>query len=105
MKNPTVSINDLNTYITHNEVIYQACGELVELSNDDNQENRQTLLTYLTQASSVEVYEKGDSFIHEPFEELDDWATETDYLLLLQIIGVLICIPKDSAIEAKIVNL
>lgn len=97
------NIDNLKNYIENNEVVYQVCDELIEVSNSENLENRKSLLEYFKHVNSVEVFQKGASFIHEPFEELDNWATQEDCLLLLQIIGVLICIPRKTAVDAKIV--
>lgn len=98
------NIVNLRNYIENNEVVYQVCGELVEVSNAVNGDNRKSLLEYFKHVSSVEVYQKGDSFIHDPFEELDNWATEDDILLLLEIIGIVVCIPRKIAIDNQIIS-
>lgn len=90
-------------YIKTNEVVYQACNDLIEVSNEENEDNRQTLLGYFDKTSSIAIYEKGASFIHEPFEELDNWATKDDVLFLLEIIGVLISIPRNTALNAGLI--
>ena len=59
----------------------------------ENPDIRSSLLKSLDLVSSIELYQKDDSFIHEPFENLDNWATGDDALFLLEIIGILICIP------------
>lgn len=104
MKLDNKEIDNLIAYIEQNEVIYQAIGGMVEISNNDNMESRQSLIDSLSQASSVEVYNKGASFIHEPFEELDNWSTEDDLLFLLEVTGILMCIPRKYAIENKLIN-
>lgn len=93
----------LQEYIKKNEVVYQVCNDLVEVSNEENKDNRQILLGYFDKTSSIEIYEKGASFIHEPFEELDNWATKDDVLFLLEIIGILICIPRNIALSAGLI--
>lgn len=103
MASNQASIDNLILYISSNEVVYQAFGEIVEISNDENPENRNVLLEYLSKANNADVYQKGDSFIHEPFEDIDNWATKDDYLFLLQIIGVVICIPKKLAVENNLI--
>lgn len=54
-------------YIKKNEVVYQVCNDLAEVSNEENKDNRQTLLRYFDKTSNIEIYEKGASFIREPF--------------------------------------
>lgn len=99
----SVEINKLKNYIQHDEVVYQRFGELVEVSNDNEAENRTSLLEDLKKASSVEAYEKGDQFISEDFNDLDSWSTKDDVLILLQLQGTLICIPKKVAVEKEII--
>jgi hypothetical protein len=93
----------LTDYIKNNEVVYQFCDELIELSNNENPDNRQTILDSLVNTSSVEVYEKGSFLIHESFEELDNWSMDNDCLFLLVPVELLICIPKISAISANLI--
>jgi len=97
-----IAQTNLLNYIQNNEVVYQVFGELVEVSNDENVQNKESLILDFNNASSVEVYQKGDNFIHEPFVDLDNWATENDTLYLLETIGTLICIPTESAIANNI---
>lgn len=94
---------NLRTYIFNNEVVFQAFGDLVEVANEAEMENREELLAYFDKASSVEVYPKGHWFIKDEFADLDGWATDDDVLFLLQNIGVLICVPKQHAIENKLI--
>lgn len=96
-------IDKLRRYVKYNEVVYQECNELIEVANENNEENREALLEYFDKASCVELYEKGASFIHEPFKELDNWATKDDVLFLLEIIGVLICTPRKVALSAGLI--
>lgn len=103
MKLTHENIKNLTNYIEHNEVVYQVCGELVELSNSDNSDNHASLLNYLRHASGMEEYTKGYSFIREAFEEIDNWSTEDDALLLLETIGVVVCIPRKLAIDNQII--
>ncbi|OQC18135.1 MAG: hypothetical protein BWX72_00251 [Firmicutes bacterium ADurb.Bin080] len=99
---PENIIERLSEYVENNEVVYQFCGELVEVSNDENPNNRLTLVESLAKVSNVGVYNKGTSDIHESFEELDDWSTENDCLFLLVPVGLLLCIPKTIAIDANL---
>ena len=94
---------NLRTYITNNEVIFQAFGNLVEVANEAEKENREELLAYFDDASSVEVYQKGHRFIKDEFADLDGWATDDDVMFLLQNIGVLICISKKDALNNEII--
>lgn len=97
-------IEKLRQYVEKNEVVYQVYEELVEISNDQNTDNRKALLDYFNHASSVEVYEKGATYLHEPFEDLDEWATPKDVLFLLETIGVVICVPHQEAIEQELIS-
>lgn len=92
----TIAKDKLREYVQENEVVFQAFGDLVEVANEAEKENKEALLSYFDDASSVEVYAKGHWSIKEEFVELNDWATEDDVLFLLQNIGVLICVPKDE---------
>ena len=44
MKLTTDIKEKLHYYINNKEVVYQSCGELVEVSNDTKKENKDTLL-------------------------------------------------------------
>lgn len=94
---------NLRTYIINNEVVFQAFGNLVEIANEAEKENREELLAYFDDASSVEVYQKGHWFIKDEFADLDGWARDDDVLFVLQNIGVLICVPKKLAVEQKLI--
>lgn len=94
---------NLRAYIIKNEVIFQAFGDLVEVANEVEKENREKLLAYFDDASSVEVYPKGHWFIKDEFADLDGWARDDDVLFLLQNIGVLICVPKKLALDNKLI--
>ena len=94
---------NLRTYIINNEVVFQAFGGLVEVANEAEKENREELLVYFDDASSVEVYQKGHWFIKDEFADLDGWATDDDVLFLLQNIGVLICVPKKLALDNNLI--
>ena len=99
-----ISKDNLLDFVKSNEVVYQAFGDLVEVANTKETENRKALIDYLTQAASVEVYPKGHSFIKNDFAELDGWSTDEDVLFLLQPIGVLICVPKKDALEKNLIE-
>lgn len=96
-------IHNLRLYIENNEVVFQAVGELVEVANAAEEANKAALLSYFDNATSVEFFTKGHSFIKDEFADLDGWATDDDVLFLLQNIGVLICVPKQHAIENKLI--
>lgn len=96
------STNKLLDYIKSNEVVYQTYGGLIEVANDSNIDNRCELIDYISRADCVEVYHKDDTFIQEPFEDLNNWATKDDIFFLLQIVGVLLCIPKRLVTENAI---
>lgn len=93
-KNITSQLLD---YILNNEVVYQFCGELIEVSNNVEKENKETLLGCFHRNSRVEVYTKHDRWAKEGWPELANWSTDDDVLFLLD--GVLICVPKRYAIK------
>lgn len=93
MKLDIESTKKLLDYIKSNEVVYQTNCGLIEISNDSNIDNRNELIDLFNRADSVEVYHKDDTFIQEHFEDLNNWATKDDVLFLLEVVGVLICIP------------
>ena len=99
----TIAKGTLREYVMRNEVEFQAFGNLVEVANEAEKENREELLAYFDDASSVEVYQKGHWFIKDEFADLDGWATDDDVLFLLQNIGVLICISKKDALNNEII--
>ena len=80
----TIAKDTLREYVKRNEVVFQAFGNLVEVANEAEKENREELLAYFDDASSVEVYQKGHRFIKDEFADLDGWATEDDVMFLLQ---------------------
>lgn len=49
----------LKQFVKDNEVVYQACKELIEVPNEEYKDNRLTLLCYFYDASSEEVFQKG----------------------------------------------
>ena len=99
----TIAKETLREYVMRNEVVFQAFGNLVEVANEAEKENREELLAYFDDASSVEVYQKGHWFIKDEFADLDGWATDDDVMFLLQNIGVLICISKKDALNNEII--
>ena len=99
----TIAKDTLREYVMRTEVVFQAYGDLVEVANEAERENRKELLAYFDNASSVEVYQKGHWFIKDEFADLDGWATEDDVMFLLQNIGVLICVPKKLAVNKNMI--
>lgn len=97
-----VDAKKLSKYIKKEEVVFQRYGELVEVSNDVNLENRDSLIHDMDVTSSIEVYKKNDCVIIDDFNDLNDWATTDDVLLLLQIVGTLICIPSKEIAQKGI---
>ena len=93
----------LQAYIRANEIVYQRCGDLVNVANDVSQDNRADVLHDFKYATGCMVYDKDNSFIREGFADLTSWATEDDVLFLLESIGTLICLPRKEAIEKKII--
>lgn len=99
-----ITANILQTYVENNEVVYQFCGELMEVSNDTEKENKVTLLGYFRRANRVEVYSKQDRWAKDGWPELTDWSTDDDMLFLLDGVGVLICIPKKEALANNLIE-
>lgn len=62
----------LLNYVANNEVVYQFCGELMEVSNDAEKENKETLLGYFRRADRVEIYTKHDSWAKDGWPELQN---------------------------------
>ena len=96
-------ISQLLNYVMNNEVVYQFCGELMDVFYDNEKENKAALLSYLSRAKRIEVYDKHNAFEQDGWTELVDWSTDDDVLFLLQDIGVLICVPEKLAIDNKLI--
>lgn len=99
----TIAKEMLREYVKENEVIFQASGYLMDVSNEVEKENKQELFAYFDDASSVKIYQKEHWFIKDEFANLDGWAKQDDVLFLLQNIGVLICVPKRHDIVNKLI--
>ena len=97
-------ISQLLNYVMNNEVVYQFCGELLEVSNDIEKENKETLLGYFRRANRVEVYTKQDRWAKDGWPELTGWSTDDDMLFLLDGVGVMICIPKKEALANNLIE-
>lgn len=93
----------LQYYINNNEVVYQFCGELVEISNEAVQKNKNALLDSFNRANLIEMYGKHNSSVKDGWPELTEWSTDDDVLFLLNGIGVLICIPKKEALDNNLI--
>lgn len=98
-----ITADILQKYVEANEVVFQFCGELVEVSNDTEKENKETLLRYLRRGDRVEVYTKQDRWAKDGWSELADWSTDDDVLFLLDGVGVMICIPKKESVENHLI--
>ena len=83
-----IAKDSLREYVMRNEVVFQASGALVEVANEEEKENREELLSYFDDASSVEVYQKGHWFIKDEFADLNGWATEDDVIFLTSNLNV-----------------
>ena len=93
----------LQKYVEANEVVFQFCGELMNISNDAEKENKETLLGFFYRANRVEVYTKQDRWAKDGWPELADWSTDDDVLFLLDGVGVMICIPKKDALDNHLI--
>ena len=98
------NIDTLRQYVEKSEVVYQFCSKLMEVSNDTEKENKETLLGYFRRANRVEVYSKQDRWAKDGWPELTDWSTDVDMLFLLDGVGVLICIPKKEALANNLIE-
>ena len=99
-----ITADILLSYEESHEVVYQFCGELMEVSNDTEKENKETLLGYFRRANRVEFYTKHDRWAKDGWSELADWSTDDDLLFLLDGVGVMICIPKKEAIANNFIE-
>lgn len=93
----------LQQYIEQNEVVYQASGDLVEVANESNKENRDNLLRYLRSAYIVDIFKKNDQLVKNNFQELNDWCVDDDVLFFLYPIGVLVCVTKNEAVKNNLI--
>lgn len=98
-----ITADALRTYIETNEVVYQFSGELMEVANDTEKENKEHLLGYFRRANRVEIYKKHDRWAKDGWPELTDWSTDNDVLFLLDGVGVMICIPQKEALANNLI--
>ena len=98
-----ITADILQKYVETNEVVFQYCGELVEVSNDTEKENKEILLGYFRRGNRVEVYTKQDRWAKDGWSELTDWSTDDDVLFLLDGVGVMNFIPKKEAVENHLI--
>ena len=103
MKKANVLKNNLQFYISHNEVVYQVNDELMEVANEKEEMNRITLLNYLNATSTIEVFCKDHRFVKESFQDLNDWSQKDDVLFFLQTKGVLICVTRKEALVNELI--
>ena len=89
----------LQYYINNNEVVYPVSGELIEISNETSQKNKNALLDYFNRVNLVKIYNKHNSFAKDGCPELTDWSTDDNGLFLLYGIGVLTCIPQKATLD------
>ena len=93
----------LQYYINNNKVVYQFCGELVEISNETMLKNKNALLDFFNRANLIEMYGKHNSFVKNGWPELIEWSTDDDVLFLLDGIGGLICNPPKVALDNNLI--
>ena len=70
----TIAKEKLREYVNENEVVFQAYGDLIEVANEAEKGNKEALLSYFDDASSVEVYDKGHWYVKDEFADLDEWV-------------------------------
>lgn len=99
-----ITTDSLRTYVEANEVVYQFCGELMEVSNGTEMEQIETILGYFPEVRRVEVYTKHDKLAKDSWPELSKWAKDDDVLFLLDGIDMLICIPKKKALANNLIE-
>lgn len=85
MKVTTDIKEKLQYYINNNEDVYQFCDELVEISNEAMQKNKEELLDYFKRANQILVY------------------ADDDVLFLLYDVGVLTCISKKATLDNNLI--
>lgn len=85
MKVTTYIKEKLQYYINNNEDVYQFCDELVEISNEAMQKNKEELLDYFKRANQILVY------------------ADDDVLFLLYDVGVLTCISKKATLDNNLI--
>ena len=67
-----ITADILQKYVETNEVVFQFCGELVEVSNDTEKENKETLIRYLRRDEEFDTLESlSYNFGTEPKEIKD----------------------------------
>lgn len=93
----------LQYYINNNEVVYQFCGELVEVSNETMQKNKNALLDSFKRVNLVKIYNKHNSFAKNGCPELTDWSTDDNGLFLLYGVRVLTCISKKATLDNNLI--
>ena len=93
----------LQYYINNNEVVYQFCGELVGVSNETMQKNKNALLDSFKRVNLVKIYNKHNSFAKNGCPELTDWSTDDNGLFLLYGVGVLTCISKKATLDNNLI--
>ena len=92
------AIKRLKHYIMNDEVVYQECDNLMEISNNENPDNRQYLLGCLNSEPSIKVCGRLNLCPNTR------WSTKGDVLIFMEASGILMCLPYKSAIESKIIE-
>lgn len=59
----TQLVNALRQYVEKNEVVWQFCGDLVEMTNDNEKENGDALLGYFRTAKRIEGFLKRQTLV------------------------------------------
>lgn len=104
MKLSFEAIKRLKHYIMNDEVVYQECDNLMEISNNENPDNRQYLLGCLNREPSIKVCGRLNLCPNTDFTDLTRWSTKGDVLIFMEASGILMCLPYKSAIESKIIE-
>lgn len=91
--NIQINIESLRRYAETSEVVYQEIDSLVSVANGEEEENRQALLTLITDTNGCMVTSKDEQM--QDFEEFALWSTDSDTLIRLDS-GVLLCVPTND---------
>lgn len=103
MKVTTDIKEKLQHYISNNKVVYQFYSEPIEISNETIQKSKNALLVSFNKANLIKRYGKHNSFVKDGWSELTERSADDDVLFLLDGVGVLICIPRKSALDNNLI--
>lgn len=95
------TMENLKLLVENEEVVYQFCDELIEVSGDadENQmQNRRKLSSCIDNSGTLEICEP-EEIEDTGFSEIANWSTEEDVLILIDEKDLIICVNKEDAIK------